>query len=98
MVADDLSRMTMVSVSHVYKGKKDLIKDVHRLARLCVQLEHAPNGGFVDHNNSKSFLVIEVKSKQHLYPFLMELKKSVLIKLNESFSQGGDGLVRYQGR
>ena len=28
----------------------------------------------------------------------MELKDSVLIKLNESFSVGGDGVLRYQNR
>ena len=69
--------------------KKDLVKDVHRFARLGVRLEDSPNGGLMVHNNSESSLVVEVKSKQHLHPILMELKKSVLCKFNESFSQGG---------
>ena len=34
VVADALSRMTMGSVSHVEQEKKELVKDVHRLARL----------------------------------------------------------------
>ena len=38
MVADALSRMTMSNVSHVDEAKKNLVKDVHRLARLGVRL------------------------------------------------------------
>ena len=33
VVVDVLSHMTMGSVSHVNKAKKDLVKDVHRLGR-----------------------------------------------------------------
>ena len=51
------------------------------------------------HNNSESLLVVEVKSKKHLVQPLIELKESVLGKLNETFSLGGgDGFLRYQGR
>ena len=41
------------------------------------------------HHNSKSSLVVEVKSKKHLDQPLMKLKGSILGKLNESFSLGG---------
>ena len=82
VVADALSHTTMGTVSHVEKSKKDLVKDVHRLACLGVQLEDSPNGGFVVHHNSESSLVVELKSKQHLHPSLMELKESVLGNLN----------------
>ena len=37
VVMDSLSRMTMGIVSHIEEGKKDLVKDVHRLARLGVR-------------------------------------------------------------
>ena len=40
------------------------------------------------HNNFDSSLLVEVKSKQHLDPLLMELKESVLGKLNDSFTRG----------
>ena len=50
------------------------------------------------HHNSESSLVVKVKSKQHLDQSLMELKELVLGKLNESFSERGDGVLRYQGR
>ena len=65
------------------------MKDVHMFARLGVQIESSPNGGVVLHHNSTSSLVIEVKSNQHLDPLLLELKESVLEKMNESFYQGG---------
>ena len=42
--------------------------------------------------------MVEVKSKQHLDLALMELKESVLGKLNESLSLGEDDVLRYQGR
>ena len=39
-----------------------------------------------------------MKSKEHLDQLLMEFKRSVLRKLNELFSQWGDGVLRYRGR
>ena len=45
VVADALSRMTIGCVSHLEEEKKELVKDVHRLACLGVQLEDSPNGG-----------------------------------------------------
>ena len=52
-------------------------------------LESSPDEGAIVHNNSESSLVVEVKSKQNLDLALMELKESVLGKLNESFSLEG---------
>ncbi|KAH0709388.1 hypothetical protein KY284_010815 [Solanum tuberosum] len=80
VVADPLSRLSMGSVAHVEDEKKELVRDVHRLAR------------------SESSFVADVKSKQHLDPILMELKESVPNTSVEAFSQGGDGVLRYQVR
>ena len=55
------------------------------LARLGVRLEDSLNDGFTVHHNSESSLVVEVKSKQHFDLALMDLKESVLGKLNKSF-------------
>ncbi|XP_015068868.1 uncharacterized protein LOC107013479 [Solanum pennellii] len=71
----------MGSASHVDAGKKDLVKDVHRLARFGVRLEDSPNGGFWVHHNSNLSLVVKVKSKQHLDPSLIELKETVAYEL-----------------
>ena len=88
VVADALSRMTMGSVSHLEKYKKNLVKDIHRLGRLVMRLKDSPNVGFMVHNNSESTFVVEVKSKQHLDQPLLDLNESVLGKLTETFSLG----------
>ncbi|WMV29153.1 hypothetical protein MTR67_022538 [Solanum verrucosum] len=98
VVVDALSRMSMGSVAHVEDEKKELVHDVHRLARLGVQLVDSTKGGFMVHHSSESSVVVDVKSKQHLDPILMKLKESVLNKSVEAFSQWGDGMLRYQGR
>ena len=82
MVADALSHMTMSSVSHVKKGNKDLVKDVHRFSQLVVRLEDSPNGSLMVHHNSESYLVVEVNFKQQLDPIFMELKESVIGNFN----------------
>ncbi|KAH0661560.1 hypothetical protein KY284_026491 [Solanum tuberosum] len=79
VVADALSRVSMGSVSHVEEEKKELARDVHRLARLGVRLEDSPKGGVMVRHNSESS-VVDVKSKQHLDPILTKLKESVLNK------------------
>ena len=48
------------------------------------------------HHIRQSSLVVEVKSKQHPDQPWMELKESVLGKLNEPFSLGGGGVLMYQ--
>ncbi|KAH0706582.1 hypothetical protein KY289_011658 [Solanum tuberosum] len=98
VVVDAISRMSMGSVARVEDEKKELVRDVHRLARLGVQLVDSTKGRFMVYHNSQSSFVVDVNSKQHLDPILMELKESVLNKSIEVFSQGGDEVLRYQGR
>ena len=43
-------------------------------------------------------MIVEVKKGQHLDAVLMEMKDSVLLKMNESFALGDDGILRYQNR
>ena len=68
--------------------KYNVVKDVHRLARLGVRIEDSRIGCVVVRHNSESSLVFELKSKKHFDQALMELKELVLSKLNESFSLG----------
>ena len=75
-------------MSHVEDSKRNLAKEVHRFACLVVRIESYPNGGMVVHHNSESSLVFDGKSKQHLDSLFIELKESILGKMNESFSQG----------
>ena len=74
MVEDTLSRSSTKSVSYVEEFKVNLVRDVHMLARLGIQIEDSLNGGVVVYHNSESSLVVEVKSKKHLDQLLMELK------------------------
>ena len=53
VVDDTLSWMTIGSVSHLNEDKKDLAREVHRLARLGVRLESSPDGGAIIHHNSE---------------------------------------------
>ena len=52
VVADALSKLIMGSTTHIDDGKKELVKDVHRLARLSVQLTGSTSGGVSVHPNS----------------------------------------------
>ncbi|WMV08496.1 hypothetical protein MTR67_001881 [Solanum verrucosum] len=61
VLADVASRLSMCSTAHVEEEKRKLTKDVHRLARLGVQLMDSNEGGIVVMNGTKSSLVSEVK-------------------------------------
>ena len=94
VVADALSHFSMSSVSHVEDEKKELVREVHHLARLGVRLVDSSDGGVTIQNGSESSLMVDVKVKQDMDPSLVELKKSVESKAIEAFSQGGDGVLR----
>ena len=89
VVADDLRRMSMGSIAHIVDENKELFKDVHRQARLGVPFVDSTSGGVSVHPSSELSLVVEVRKGQHLDPVLMEIKDSVLVKINESFALGG---------
>ena len=98
VVVDSLSRVSMGSVSHVVEGKKNSAHDVHHLARLGVRLFDSAEGSIVVQSSFESFLVSKVKEKQYLDSSLVRLTESVKDKKVEVFSQGGDGVLRLQGR
>ena len=77
VVADTLSRLSMVSLSHVEEGKKEMVKDIHRLTNLGVQLLNSEDREVVVHKVAKSSLCAEVKEKQVEDPILMQIKKDV---------------------
>ena len=79
---------------NINDGKKEFVKDVHRLARLGVQLMDCTSGVVSVHSTSESSLEVEVKKVQHLDPMLTKLKDSELITMNWSFSLGGHDILR----
>ena len=93
VVADALSRMSMRSTTHVEDRKKELVKNIHRLSKLGVQLVDSTSGGVSISPSSKSSVVVELKEGQHLDHVVMYLKNSVLVKMNESFSFGDDAII-----
>ncbi|XP_049391177.1 zinc finger BED domain-containing protein RICESLEEPER 1-like [Solanum stenotomum] len=65
----------MGSVAHVDDDIKELARDVHTLARLGVRLVDSDKGGVMVRNSSESSFVSDVKAKQCLDPFLVDLKE-----------------------
>ena len=98
VVADALSILSMGTVAHVEEKRKELVKDVHRLSRLGVRLMSISDSGVTVQNGAESSLLVEVKEKQESDPILLELKGAINNERVEVFSQGGDDVLRYQGR
>ena len=78
VVADALSRLSMRSTSHIEDSKKELVRDVHRLAHLGVHLVDTNDGKVLVQKGSQSSFVNDVKAKQDLDPKLVELKSWLL--------------------
>ena len=98
VVADALSRSSMDSVAQVKEDRKELSREVHHLARLGDRLLDSAEGNVWVQSSSESSLVSEVKEKQDMDHSLVRLKESVKDQKVEVFSQGGDGMLRYQNR
>ena len=95
VVADALSRLYMGSVAQVEEERKDLVKDVHRLARLGFRLMSISYSGVTIQDGAESSLVVEVKEKQDSDLIFLELKDAAHNQRLEVFSQGGDGILCY---
>ena len=71
VVEDYLRRLSMGSVAHVEEERKELVKDVHSLASLGVQLRRISDSGVTVQNGAESSLVVEAKEKQESDPVLL---------------------------
>ena len=71
VVADAISRLSMGSPVHVEEKKRELAKDLHRVALLGVRLMDSTEGGIVVTNGVKSSLVSEVKENQNQDPIFL---------------------------
>ena len=98
VIADALNRLFMGSVSHVEEEMNELVKDVHRLAHLGVRIMSIPHSGVTVQNGAESSLVIKVKKKQHSDTIFLQLQVVVHNQKAKVFSQGGDDVLRDQGR
>ena len=59
VVADALSRLSMGRISYVDDGKKDMVKDLHRQARISVRLMPSSSGDVSVHPSSESSYIAE---------------------------------------
>ena len=64
VVVNALSKLSMGCTAHVEEQKRNLSKDVHRLACLGVRLMNATKQGIVVSNGAESSLVSVVNKKQ----------------------------------
>ncbi|XP_049394724.1 uncharacterized protein LOC125859013 [Solanum stenotomum] len=93
VVANALSQLSMNSVAHVEKGKKQLACDVHRLAWLRVCLVNSIEGDVTVDNGAESSYVFDVKYNKGLDPIFVELKEVMLKRSVEDFSKRGDHVL-----
>lgn len=77
VVADALSRLSMGSLTHVEKGKRELVKDIQRLASLGVCLLDSNDGEVMVQEVARSSLSAQIKEKQVLDPILIKIKSDV---------------------
>ena len=96
VVADALSRLSMDSVAHVEEERKELVKEVHRLAHLGVRLMSISDSGVIVQNGEESSWVVEVKEKQESDPILLELQNVVHNQRVDVFSQGEMAYFAYK--
>ena len=61
MVVDPLSMLSMGSTTHFEKDKRELAKDVHKIAFLGVRFMDFTEGGIVETNRDELSLVSKVK-------------------------------------
>ena len=93
-----LSRLSMGSVAHVGGKNKGASEGCSQACSLGSSSYEHIRQRCNSSEWAKSSLVVEVKEKQEIDPILLELKGAVNNERVEVMSQGGDGVLRYQGR
>ncbi|WMV24369.1 hypothetical protein MTR67_017754 [Solanum verrucosum] len=64
VVTDYLSKLSMGSTAHIEEGKRELAKDVHRLARLGVRLIDSTEGGIEVESGAELSVISSVRSRR----------------------------------
>lgn len=77
VLADDLNRLLISSVSYVEDEKNELVFDVHRLAKLEVWQVDSVEGSIMVQNGFEFSLVAEMKEKQESDLIFLKLKELV---------------------
>ncbi|WMV45391.1 hypothetical protein MTR67_038776 [Solanum verrucosum] len=82
--------LSVNSVAHIKDEKKELVCDLHIIARLRVHLVDSEDGGIIFQNGSKSSQMMDLKAKQGDESTLVELKKMFLEKAIKTLELGWD--------
>ncbi|XP_047260772.1 uncharacterized protein LOC124894066 [Capsicum annuum] len=98
VVADALSRKTLMGTSDQKGVKQGMAKDLRQLANLGVRLLETPRKDIIVHNATNSSLIREVKEKQCYYPILQCLKEKVSQGIMKDFRLTQDGVLYCQNR
>lgn len=98
IVADALSRKSMGSLSYLGTEKREMARELHRLAGLGVRLLDLDDDGVTVQDTAVSSLVMEVKARQHKDSDLEKFKGKAQQQESLSFNIGGEGVLRYKGR
>ena len=86
VVSDALRRFSMGSVAHVEEKRKDLVKEVHRLARFGVFFMSISDSSVTIQNGRELSFLVQVKEKKESYPIFLQLKGAVNNQRVEVFS------------
>lgn len=76
----------MGSFSHIVEDKKELVREIHYLAKLGIRLVNSAEGSIWVQNSSESYLESEVKELKNRDPILAKLKEVVRDQKVEVFS------------
>ena len=98
VVADALSRKTLMGTSDQKGVKQGMAKDLRQLANLGVRLLETPRKDIIVHNATDSSLIREVKEKQCYDPILQCLKEKVSQGIMKEFRLTQDGVLYCQNR
>ena len=80
VVADSFSRLYMGRVVQIEEERKELVKDVHRLARLGVRIICISDNCVKVMNRTKSSLVVEVKENKTVIQFFLNIRMQSTIR------------------
>ena len=88
----------MSSIAYIEEEKRDLAKDIYKLARLWILFMDFVEGVIVVINGVESLVVSPVKEKQDQTLIWLDLKASSHKQRVLAIEKGEDGMLKYQGR
>lgn len=98
VVADALNRKSMGSLASTPPEKKEIVRDIHKLASLGVRLADSGNVGVSVRGIAESSIVVEIKQHQYEDPVLVRYRELALEKEQAPFELSLEGTLLFKGR